>query len=208
MARIFVVHPEKNLLQLVASHLLQRKHLSKALVIFPHRRPAAFLQYYLAQEINGPCLLPTIMSFEDWIRKTYVLTRNEAEIPLDECDQAWLVYRAARKVLKDGRQELSFDEFFPWALRLAALFREFDLELTDARDIHYPPEESLPRKAVEILEKLGQIYDTFNGLLAKGNWTTSARMLRFLAESEFPLPDMPVYLIGFYTLTKATHIPN
>ncbi|MBW1975984.1 MAG: PD-(D/E)XK nuclease family protein [Deltaproteobacteria bacterium] len=203
MARIFVVHPEKNLLQLVASHLLQRKHLSKALVIFPHRRPAAFLQYYLAQEINGPCLLPIIMSFEDWIRKTYVLTRNGAEIPLNECDQAWLVYRAARKVLKDGRQELSFDEFFPWALRLAGLFREFDLELTDARDIYYPPEESLPRKAVEILEKLGQIYDTFNGLLAKGNWTTSARMLRFLAESEFPLPDMPVYLIGFYTLTKA-----
>ncbi len=204
MSEILVVHPGKNLLKVVADHLLERRHLSQAVVIFPHRRPAAFLEYYLAQKIDKPCLLPHIRAFEDWVRETFVALEEGPKTILDDYDQAWLAYLAAREVFQeDGEDIAAFEEFFPWALRLAKLFKEFDLELAKAKDLYYPPAESLPKRAVKLLERLGRIYEKFNAKLVKGHFTTPARMLRFLAEEDFPLPEAPVYLVGFYALTRA-----
>ena len=204
MPEIFVVHPAQNLVKTVAEDLLKRGHLSEALVIFPHRRPAAYLEYYLAQMIEAPCLLPQLKAFEDWVAETYASLEDEPREVLSDFDQAWLAYLAAREVLQEKGEDLKpWEEFFPWALRLAKLFEELDLELKEGKDLCHPPEESLPKEATGLLERLGRIYEVFNRRLEEGRLVTPAKRIRFLAEKDFPLPQGPVYLVGFYALTGA-----
>ena len=204
MPEIFVVHPAQNLVKTVAEDLLKRGHLSEALVIFPHRRPVAYLEYYLAQMIEAPCLLPRLKAFEDWVAETYVSLEDEPREVLSDFDQAWLAYLAAREVFQEEGEDLKpWEEFFPWALRLAKLFEELDLELKEGKDLYHPPEEFLPEGAARLLERLGRIYEAFNRRLEEGRFVTPAKRIRFLAEEDFPLPQGPVYLVGFYALTGA-----
>lgn len=204
MPEILVVHPSRNLVKTVAEDLLERGHASSALVIFPHRRPAAFLEYYLAQKLDKPSLLPHIKAFEDWVAETFVALEDDPKVVLSDYDQAWLAYLAAREVFQAAKEEIPpWEEFFPWALRLVKLFKEFDLELSEVKDLYHPPEEALPERAVKLLERLGRIYEKFNQKLDEGHFVTPAKRLRFLAERDFPLPEGPFYLVGFYALTRA-----
>ncbi|WP_068549863.1 PD-(D/E)XK nuclease family protein [Thermosulfidibacter takaii] len=203
MESVICVHPKINLLEKVARDIIEAGHLSDALVIFPHRRAASFLRYYLAGMVSGVFLAPEMYAFEDWAR--YVFAQNREVIPkvLDVHDQAWLAYLATVEVYEDKKREVpTWDRFFGWALRLVDLFKDFDLELKTPKDIVYPP-ETLPEKAQSLLSRLGRIYDAYRKYLNEGNYITPSGMLRELAEGGFELEDRPIYVVGFFALTEA-----
>ncbi len=202
--QIFMVHPSLNLIEVLVEHLLERDHLSSALIIFPHRRPAEFFKYYLSKKIEKPVLLPKIKAFEDWVIEYSAEVEKDPGVLLEILDQAWFVYQAVVEVFSEkGEKVPKWDEFFPWAIRLSKLFQELDKELIDVKDLPYPPEEVLSEKAVKLLEKQGKIYRKFKEILKEKGFTTSAEKLRYLAENDVPLPSPPVYLVGFYALTRA-----
>ncbi|MCX7822734.1 MAG: PD-(D/E)XK nuclease family protein [Syntrophobacterales bacterium] len=204
MSQVFVVHPCLNLIEIVIEHMFERNHISSALVLFPHRRPILFFEYYMGKRIKKPCLLPQLRTLEEWIKETFVHSKDDPERVLSEYDQAWLAYLATRKVFsKEGRREPSWEEFLPWALRLVELFKEIDLELMEAKNLRYLPEESIPKRAVELLERVGTVYEEFNIGLRENGSITPSKILRYLAENNFPLPNCPTYLVGFYTLSRA-----
>ena len=200
MSRIFCVHPKLNLLDQVAQDLLSQPCLEAATVLLPNRRAVNFLEYYLAKRLKAPQVLPRLRPIEDWALETYVAQAEEPEVIIHEYDQAYLAYEAAREVLS---QDLAWEKFFPWALKLVQLFREFDLEFARVHDLVHLPEDQAPEKAREILERIGQIYQSFGKKLAERGFITPAKVFRRLAEGDLALPEGPVYLVGFYALTEA-----
>ncbi|MDQ7032681.1 MAG: PD-(D/E)XK nuclease family protein [Desulfonauticus sp.] len=203
MQSIYVISPSKNILKLLADNLITKKHFS-SLIIFPHRRPAIYLKYYLMQKLNKNFISPQITSFEDWVSELFVNMEQHPRPCLSEYDQAWLIYKTAQKILPDKELVSSWDDFFPWALKIVNLFKEFDLELACPKNLYNPPtEEELPVQAAQLLKHIGQLYANFNQTLEENNYTTLGKRIRFLAENDFPLPEVPVYLVGFYALTKA-----
>jgi len=203
MQSIYVVHPSTNLLEVLASDLVKREHLSSSTVIFPHRRPAVYLKYYLTKILNKPFISPTIRSFEDWTVEVFVNLKKDPEPTLSEYDQAWIIYEVAKEVFKDTTIVSSWEDFFPWALKIVNLFKEFDLELTSPQNLFNPPQEEVGERAAKLLEKIGKLYESFNLRLQQEGYTTSGKRIRFLAESDTSLPDGPIYLVGFYALTNA-----
>ncbi len=203
MQNIYVVPPSTNLLEVLASDLVRRGHESSSTVIFPHRRPAVYLKYYLTKILNRPFISPTIRSFEDWTVEVFVNLKEDPEPALSEYDQAWIIYEVAKEVFKDTTIVSSWDDFFPWALKIVNLFKEFDLELTSPQNLFNPPQEKVGERAAKLLEKIGKLYESFNLRLQQEGYTTSGKRIRFLAESDTSLPDGPIYLVGFYALTNA-----
>ncbi len=201
MSEIFLVPPTRNIIKTVVDDILKSGDISSALVIFPHRRPVLFFEYYLSQKVRDSIILPHIVAFEDWISEFFLETEKDPKFCLNEFDQAWLIYEAAKDVMPE--RVGSWEEFFPWALRMVGLIKELDLELIKPKDILYPPYEKLPEKACEILERLGRIYESFEQKLIEGGFTTQAKRIRTLAEEDLPLPNKQVYLVGFYALTRA-----
>ncbi len=204
MGKVIIVHPSYNLIKRVVKDILNENNHQNITVVFPHRRPIAFFQYYFSQEIEHPCILPDLLPFEDWALRLFVNLHQDPATPLNEYDQAWLVYQIARKILKEVRgSEPEWEDFFAWALRIVNLFKEFDMELVTPQNLIYPPEEITSPKAAELLQVIREIYLSFSEKLQELNYTTQAKIIRFLAENDFPPPENPVYLVGFYALTEA-----
>ena len=204
MGKIIVIPIGSNFLKTVASQLLDSKDPTNTTVVFPNRRAILFFQYYISKMIKKPAILPRLKALEDWILELYVLHETNPRIPINEYDQAWIVYQAARKVLEvDGNVSIvsSWEEFLPWAFRLVNLFKECDLEFTTPNNIQYP--ENVPKRAQVLLERIGKIYEMFTSQLNEQGYTTYAKIFRYLAESDFVLPSDFLHLVGFYALTEA-----
>ncbi|MCS7279927.1 MAG: PD-(D/E)XK nuclease family protein [Thermodesulfobacteriaceae bacterium] len=208
LGKLYLVDLSLNLFEVLIQHLLERNHLSSALILFPHRRAVEFLKYYLSKIVQKPLILPEIKAFMDWVIEYSAEVQEEPEVLLNILDQAWLIYQSVLEVSKKEGGSFpqwfrDWEKFLPWAIKLAELFQEFEQELKEVKDFLYPPEEVLPSKAVELLENQGKIYQEFIKLLKKKGYTTASQQLKFLAETEVPLPQKPTYIVGFYALTKA-----
>lgn len=210
IGNLYIVDLSLNLFEILIEHLLERNHLSSALIIFPNRRAGEFFKYYLNKKLEKPVLLPEIKAFMDWVIEYSAEIQEDPGILLNTLDQAWIIYQA---VLEISKKEKNFPEWFkdwekflPWAFRLTELFQEFEQDLKEVRDLLYPPEEVLPSKALELLENQGKIYQEFKKILKEKGYTTPLQQLKFLAENEVPLPQVPIYVVGFYALTKAEDI--
>lgn len=202
--KIFIVHPSKNLLEVVIDHILEMDQLETALVLFPNRRPVEFFKYYLNKRIDRPVLLPQLKSFEDWLVSYAIDVMDEPLQLIDQLEQAWHVYKAVEKVYsKENREIPSWGEFYPWATRLVDVFREFDMELVEVRNLLNPPTVELPERVLELLVRLKHIYEAFNESLDENSCTTVGRMMRSIANNPEKIPDIPVYLVGFYALTRS-----
>lgn len=204
MSKIISVHPKINLLSLVATHILEHNHLDDAFIVFTHKRAVSFFQYYISKKIDKPYFLPHVYCLEDWVKEFYMSCDTNIPTLIGDYDQAWLAYESAMEVFDELNEDLfSWDDFFPWAIRIVKLFKEIDLELVKGKDIFTPPVENITEPAIKILEKMGKIYEKFNKKLRDRNVITYPKMLRFLAENEINIPNAPFYFVGFYALTKA-----
>ncbi|RMF99458.1 MAG: PD-(D/E)XK nuclease family protein [Nitrospirae bacterium] len=202
--KIFVVHPSRNLLEVVIEHLLERDHLETALVLFPNRRPVEFFKYYLCKKIDRPVLLPELKSFEDWLVSYAIGVMKEPVQLIDQMEQAWFVYKAVEEVYAEEKRKVpSWGEFYPWAIRLVDVFREFEMELVEVGNLVHPPSVELHERVIDLLMRLKRIYEAFNKKLDDHSCTTVGKLMRSIADSSENLPDIPVYLVGFYALTRS-----
>jgi ATP-dependent helicase/nuclease subunit B len=212
--KAIVIPLRENFLQRLAGEIF-RDHfspgdplaLSRVTILIPHRRGAVYLRNYLFQligtKVRGPFLPPRIVAIEDFLEEVAVRLEDPPRRPLTPPDQAWVLFEVVRGNSAYGKVATSWDRFFPWGIRLAALLEEMDRELVVPRDIPYP--EDVPREGIAFLEGLGGIYSTFDRHLGEHGFTTRGKRERLVAQriEEAPLAEGPFYLAGFYALTGA-----
>ncbi|WP_067618028.1 PD-(D/E)XK nuclease family protein [Dissulfuribacter thermophilus] len=208
MNEIIVVHPRQNLLNIVMNDLLKKNEPWVTTVLLPNRRAGLFLKHYLSKRVHGPFLLPRILTLEEWIKEIYLNHTDSPKEFIDEYDQAWIIFEAYKSLVeKNGARPPLWDDFFPWAMRIQRLFEELDLELTDPKNIEYPPTETLSRVAISILERLGDLYGIFHNLLEERGLITYSRLFYEVARtpSSFLQHENPenFLIVGFYALTNA-----
>jgi ATP-dependent helicase/nuclease subunit B len=204
----------ENFLQQLAKELVTRHYapddplaLAQAFIVLPHRRGIVYLRDYLLHLIQArerrPFLLPRIVAIEDMVAEAAIELEDPPRRLLTPPDQAWVLFGVVRESPSYGRVADTWDRFFPWGIRLAALLEEIDRELATPQDIPYPAD--VPADAIALLEGLKTIYSAFDRLLQTQGLTTKGRRLRLLAEQieRAPLGNGPIYLAGFYALTHA-----
>ena len=214
MKPIYIIPLQENFLKKLAEDIITRffsptdpLSLARVLVVLPHRRGIVYLRDYLFQRISaerpGPFLPPQLVAIEDMIAEQGVLLETPPRRSLSPPDQAWVLFQAVQGSPIYGSIAGSWDRFFPWGIRLAALLEEIDRELILPQDVPYPGEVPLDARA--LLEGLGEIYAIFDRLLLEKGLTTPAKRLRLLAEriGEASVASESVYLAGFYALTNA-----
>jgi len=212
--KVTVIPLKENFLQKLAEEILGHHFsadnpltLSQVTILIPHRRGAVYLRNYLFQLIGAkkkmPFLPPKIIAIEDFVEEVAVKLEEPPRRPLTAPDQAWVLFEVVRENSTYGKVATSWDRFFPWGIRLAALLGEIDRELVVPRDIPYP--EDVPREAIAFLEGLGGIYSAFDRYLSENGFTTKGKRERLVAQriEEALISEGPFYLAGFYALTGA-----
>lgn len=190
---------------LVSDVLKENGDVSAVTIVFSHRRPITYSAYYFSRMIKDRVfVLPEMYAFQDWVNHLFVTSVPEYahRVTINEYDQAWIAYLAARDLI----QVRSWEEFFPWAMRIADLIKELDQELIDPSNIYYPPAENLPDVGIKIIEQVGTFYQRFNQILGEG-YITPSKKLRILAEKaalgHLDFHGTRIYFAGFYALTQA-----
>jgi ATP-dependent helicase/nuclease subunit B len=214
MKQVIVISLRENFLQKLAEEIFTEHYipedpldLARVLVLLPHRRGIVYLRNYLSQFIiaqrRKPFFPPRIVAIEDVVEELAVQLEDHPRRPLSPPDQAWLLFDVVKDNPLYGGITASWDRFFPWGIRLAALMEEIDRELVVPQDIPYP--EDVPPEARALVEGLGDIYTAYDHRLREEGLTTSGKRLRLLAEhiDKTPLEAVPIYLAGFYALTGA-----
>jgi ATP-dependent helicase/nuclease subunit B len=212
--QISVIPLRENFLQKLAEAIFSGHYtpddplaLAHVLVLLPHRRGIVYLRDYLVQLIGAkkrrPFLPPRIMAIEDFVQEVAVRLEEPSRHLLSPPDQAWVLFDVVKDNPLYGSITESWDRFFPWGIRLAALLEEIDRELVLPHDIPYP--EDVPPEARALVEGLEEIHTAFDRHLRDEGLTTVGKRLRLLAEQidRAPLGAGSIYLAGFYALTGA-----
>lgn len=214
MKQVTVISLRDNFLQKLAEEIVAEHYapedplsLAQVLALLPHRRGIVYLRDYLFQLIDAqrrrPFLPPRIVAIEDVVDELAVQLEDPPRRSLSPPDQAWILFDLVKDNPLYGGITVSWDRFFPWGIRLAALLEEIDRELVVPQDIPYP--EDVPPEARVLVEGLGEIYTAFDHRLQEEELTTPGKRLRLLAEQidKTPLAAVSIYLAGFYALTGA-----
>jgi ATP-dependent helicase/nuclease subunit B len=212
--KVIVIPLQDNFLKRLAEEIFGRHYrpddplvLAQVTVVLPHRRGIVYLRDYLFQLIGAqkkrPFFTPRILAIEDMVEEMAVQLEDPPRRPLTPPDQAWVLFGVVKDSSTYGGITATWDRFFPWGIRLAALLEEVDREMVDPHDVPYP--EDVPSEAKALVEGLGAIYAAFDRLLRDEGLTTAGKRSRLLAEriEGAPLGTGPIYLAGFYALTGA-----
>ncbi len=214
MKQVTLIPLQENFLQKLAEEIFTRYYtpddplaLAHVLVLLPHRRGIVYLRDYLFQLIGAEkrrsFFPPRIVAIEDFVEEVAVQLEEPSRHLLSSPDQAWVLFDIVKGNPLYGGIAESWDRFFPWGIRLAALLEEIDRELVVPHDIPYP--EDVPSEARALVEGLGNIYTAFDRYLRTEGFTTGGKRLRLLSEQidRVPLDAGSIYLAGFYALTGA-----
>ena len=212
--KVTVIPLHENFLQRLAEEVSNRHYipddplaLAQVTVVLPHRRGIIYLRNYLFQLIGAqqrrPFVPPRIVAIEDLVEEMSVRLEDPPRRSLPPPDQAWALFSVVKDNPTYRGVAASWDRFFPWGIRLAALLEEIEREMAIPHDIPYP--EDIPPDARSLVEGLGYIYTAFDRHLRTEGLTTGGKRLRMLAEriEQAPLGTGPIYLAGFYALTGA-----
>lgn len=175
----------------LAEFILSKGELHKTLVLFPHSRPAKYLQPALQKKMQGPLIMPRCMTIQE------LFAQLGAELPLQPSrqasllDQVALLYQAVKTTTQqsakqafqfpEGRQSrLHFplespEHFLPWGVRLANLMEEF----FNARllpDNYRHLDGVVTDFAALLLANLASIHSSYLKLLQAHDLTTAGLM--------------------------------
>ncbi|MDR2851225.1 MAG: PD-(D/E)XK nuclease family protein, partial [Desulfovibrio sp.] len=190
----------KNVLEAVSDN-------APALLIVPNKRPARYVARLYAQEGKPP---PSMMT----IAETAAVWCCHARPPLraaGELDRAALLHSCVRDLAKEDAllsarfAGKSLSDFLPWGLRLAALLEECFIQRVQAADMAHV-EVAAP--AAALLGALGRLHSRYLNALSEHGWTTPGLDYAVACQTETlppllqPLPDRPVFIAGFFLLTK------
>ena len=200
----------------LADELAARKDLAELTVVFPNKRPAAFLARELTQRARGAVLMPEMTAVSDFLeRQTPYIRAEKFETLLD-------LYEAYRRLARpSGYSPQTLEQFLGWAPVLLADFDEIDKFLL-------PPEEILGNVAaikemetwaeemgagtetsdyIRFFQSLPELYKTFHHLLTRKGTAYEGMIYRHAARHveqwAAAYPDRSIVLAGFNALTPA-----
>ncbi len=191
--------------------------LSRAVVVFPHDRPARYLREWMAtaEEIPRPCFLPRLYTSQGFMALLADGLRPEPARQAGRLDQAGLLLDIAQELQAQGSGLLALlpreaEPFLPWGFRLAGLLEEMlRQDVAPANLAHLQGE--VTDWAAALLEQLGVIAGQYVSELETKGLTTPgldarlvlANMDQALDNLETGLDDAPVVSAGFYGLSGA-----
>lgn len=227
MAEIHLIPWHLDCLTALADFLLHRfgEDVSRAVVVFPHRRPKRYLIRALAGDSRfpKPGLLPRILTIGDLMALATARLGRPARKVAGPLDAAGLLFEVAGRLRGQGQAakpgEDSADSladslpadlggFFPWGLRLARLFEEMARQNLTPEDLLYPGDELLP-PAAALLRRLGTIHGRYLADLQARDWTTPGlTMAKVAADPEATMRALDQALDGAPVVACGFHILN
>jgi ATP-dependent helicase/nuclease subunit B len=219
MSAITVIPLGRNLLRCLAEDIVEEWYkgddplsLARVTVILPHRRGTLYLRHYISEIIKTrepyqseprPIICPRLLTIEDFVDELAVTLLDHPGRALTLADQAWLLFGLVKEIGIYKDVASTWDRFFAWGVRLASLLDETDREMVDPQDIGYP--EDAPAQAHVLLENLKEIHEGFGLTLGKHGFTTQGKRFRLVAEriGDAALPAGPIYLAGFYAMSRS-----
>ncbi|MDL2306516.1 PD-(D/E)XK nuclease family protein [Desulfovibrio sp. OttesenSCG-928-C06] len=209
-----VVGWQNDFLATMLDHALAESggNLSGCLFIFPHARPALYLERLLRQDtrITKPILMPEIMPVHSVFQKIR-LELAEPALTAGKLDQIGLLLECVRAEQRENPGSINSlpttdaQAFFPWGVRLADLFEDCFIHGIKPTNFMFM-EGELAEYAAALLSRLGSIHSAYMRALKERNWTTSALTAFEIAEhlrSSAALPsflqDKRIFIAGFYS---------
>lgn len=202
----------KPFLQEVAEDLVAKfgDNLQHCTLVFNNKRPAAYLQKYLADLIKKPFFSPSFCTIQEFFAQFSAYQQADFYI------QFFTLHKIYNNLLREeGLEELSGSKFFPMAKIMLADFAQIDMDLVDAaklysdledisvinKDFDYlSPEqyqflsqfwtsysEGKHKKQQELFirmwRRMPKLYQRFHAALKERGFLTSGYIYRSLAES-------------------------
>jgi hypothetical protein len=202
--------------------------LSRAVFIFPHARPARYLNLLLRDKAGTrrPLIMPRCFTANGLIEELNRLILPYPRRNAGLLDRVGLLSAALRE--ESRKTDMPFDtdaeHFFPWGIRLAALFEECLAQMQTPVNFLYAEDVALPY-ARTLLARLRPLFVRYRELLDASGYTTEGLNARtaaefieergklpdgFLAASLFSPSGAPaekvIYLAGFHMPTGAENI--
>ncbi|MDL2279425.1 PD-(D/E)XK nuclease family protein, partial [Desulfovibrio sp. OttesenSCG-928-G11] len=192
--------------------------LERTAFIFPHARPMRYLSLALREKARqrNALLMPRMYSLADLFATLASRSRRHPARQAGQLDRVGLLLRCARAEAARPEPPLAMDAptFFPWGLKLDALFEECFSQCREPGNFLHV-EDSVSPYAAMLLERLGGIFASYEKALVEKHWSSPGYdafvAARSLAESRgLPagvLPDSgpgrAVYIAGFHLLAGA-----
>ncbi len=190
---IYAVDFSINLIGWLAEQLTagESRDLSRTAVVFPGKRPGFYLKRAISQRIRREFVPPAIFQTTDFVRYLHGLS-GRIVAPLSHVDAAWLIYElsAANGLLRE--EHVSFDRFFPWGVRLSAIFDELDAELVSRERLESVRSQiaSLyPGYMNAIWDNISRLRELFAAELRRIGRLTEGVIMREVAENIDQLMD-------------------
>ncbi|MDR2502909.1 MAG: PD-(D/E)XK nuclease family protein [Deltaproteobacteria bacterium] len=192
--------------------------LDDALFIFPHTRPARYLERLIRLDgrMKKPCLLPRTLTtgalFEAILAETSPPAAQAGML-----DMVGLLLECAREETKAPSLTARLpveraEEFFPWGVRLVNLFEECFIHNRVPANLPHLEDELLPFAAA-LLSRLAELYQRYVRKLEERGWTTpgftaqkAIKMLSTPDASSFSFAAGHIYIAGFYSLNGSEEV--
>lgn len=190
--------------------------LRNALFVFPHARPARYLERLIREDarIRKPCLMPECLTVSRLFQSVREETGPPAR-PVGDLDRVGLLLdclRAEQAEQPGLISRIPADDaktFFPWGRRLANLFEECFNHLRVPESFLHLEDELMPF-ASAILSRLGGLYRRYGAALEDGGRSTpgftamqAVRALEAGARPRLLTAGKDIYICGFYSPSGA-----
>ncbi len=152
----------------------------RSVIIVPHNRPRRYLiELFSKSTLPRPVLLPRICTMDEMIgifRAQNIGSLHTGTI----LDRVAFLHRAVQRVSAENMfahlcehfLHMDMAQFFPWGLKLSALFEECFGQYLDVQSIPYAEEEVSPQAAA-LLGALGSIAQQYQNILKEENQTSA-----------------------------------
>lgn len=194
--------------------------IGKATFIFPHSRPKRYLSLLLHGEaaVRKPLIMPGMHTVSSLftVFSGRILARPAWNAGL--LDRVGLLLACAREEGEGEGSPFLTDarHFFPWGVRLAALYEECFSQHCEPSDFLHMEAEVTPFAAM-LLSRLGRMFQSYRAALRERGWSTPGHDAALTAEyigRHGALPggavpgqrSGPVYIAGFHVLTGTEDI--
>ncbi len=193
--------------------------LAKALFVFPHLRPARYLEQLIRQstDLPKPCLMPRIVTGGALFAEICASRSGPAASEPGLLDRVGLLLdclRAEQRQKAASGQPMfrpgQLDDagfFLPWGLRLADLLEECFIHNRRPENYQYV-EDLVSPFAAALLGNLANLHRAYAGALAERGWSTpgftafrAAGILRERGEALDMFEGRAVFIAGFHSLS-------
>ena len=208
---VVLVSPKDDLVAAVAERLRpEGKNYSRNWIVFPEKRPGAYLRKALAKREGSGFIPPVIVSIDGFVDRVHGERLGFEGRPIDILDAVALLFEihTGASGRLGGPHFLSADRFFPLGVKLFNDLEELTAASVRGEDLvslDQWADESIPAEMRNRLQSLSFFYERFYGAVRERGFSTPSSRFREVAESLRPeLFNDAAKLVfaGFFSLTK------